>query len=446
MSHNLEWSRAYTARLPETAAAACAARSEELVQRLAREAAAGELPFLTMPYRAKLEVELAPLVPRLKAYKHMLVLGIGGSALGARAMQRAFAPGQDGPGHKGPWLWIADNVCAEQFEALLGKLNPAETVVVCISKSGGTIETLAQYFLVRDWLKAALGECWQEQMIVVTDEHKGYLREEAARYGLTALEVPDYLGGRYSALSAVGLLPAAFLGIDWQALLDGAADVARPLVEHPDSLGQHPSFTLACWAKALEDHGYSQLIFFCYIPQWATYGPWFGQLWAESLGKDGQGSMPVPATGVTDQHSINQMFLDGRRDKGCLFLTSRNQPQGRNFGMDVPEQWAWLRAKPFGSLLEAEALGTRMALCKSGVPLVHIEMSDTGPRAAGSLMMLLEAATLFTGWLMGINPLDQPAVELGKRLANARLGAGGYPQEEADLAAYLAVPQRTQGF
>ena len=161
MSHNLEWSRAYTARLPETAAAACAARSEELVQRLAREAAAGELPFLTMPYRAKLEVELAPLVPRLKAYKHMLVLGIGGSALGARAMQRAFAPGQDGPGHKGPWLWIADNVCAEQFEALLGKLNPAETVVVCISKSGGTIETLAQYFLVRDWLKAALGECWQ---------------------------------------------------------------------------------------------------------------------------------------------------------------------------------------------------------------------------------------------------------------------------------------------
>lgn len=446
MPHSLEWSRAYTARLSESDAAGCEARSAELAQRLARETAAGELPFLSMPYRAKLEVEMAPLIPRLKAYKHMLVLGIGGSALGARAMQRAFAPGQDGPGHKGPWLWIADNVCAEQFEALLAKLSPSETVVVCISKSGGTIETLAQYFLVRDWLKAALGECWQEQMIVVTDERKGYLREEAVRYGLTALEVPDYLGGRYSALSAVGLLPAAFLGIDWQALLDGAAEVARPLVEQPESIARHPSFALACWAKALEDHGYSQLIFFCYIPQWAAYGPWFGQLWAESLGKDGKGVMPVPATGVTDQHSINQMFLDGPRDKGCIFLTSRNQAQGRNFGMDVPEQWAWLRAKPFGSLLEAEALGTRMALCKSGVPLVHIEMSDTEPRAAGALMMLLEAATLFTGWLMGINPLDQPAVELGKRLANARLGAGGYPQEEADLAAYLAAPQRKESF
>lgn len=190
MSHLLEWSGAYVHRLPKDAAAACVARHEELGRRLAQETAAGELPFLSMPYRAKLEVEMAPLIPRIKAYKHMLVLGIGGSALGARAMQRAFAPGQDGPGHTGPWLWIADNVSAEIFEAWLGKLTPAETVVVCISKSGGTIETIAQYFLVRDWLKAALGGRWQDQMIVVTDESKGYLREEAQRYGLTAWKCP----------------------------------------------------------------------------------------------------------------------------------------------------------------------------------------------------------------------------------------------------------------
>ena len=446
MPHLLEWSRAYAHRLDADSAAALKARAPEVAQRLQRELASGELPFISMPFRAKLEVEMAPLIPRIKAYKHMLVLGIGGSALGARAMQQAFAPGQDGPGHRGPCLWIADNVCAERFEALLGKLNPTETVVVCISKSGGTIETISQYFLVRDWLKASVGEGWQDQMIVVTDERKGYLREEANRYGLTALEVPDYLGGRYSALSAVGLLPAAFLGIDWQALLDGAADVARPLLQNPEHVAEHPSFALACWAKALEDKGYSQLIFFSYIPQWAAYGDWFAQLWAESLGKDGQGSQPVPATGVTDQHSINQMFLSGPRNKGCIFLTSRDQAQGPNFGMDVPDQWAWLRAKPFGSLLEAEALGTRMALCQSGVPLLHVEMHNNGPRAAGSLMLLLEAATLFTGWLMGINPLDQPAVELGKRLANARLGAGGYAQEEADLAEYLAVPRMEQKF
>ena len=446
MPHMLEWSRAYAHRLTADAAAPLKARAPEIAQRLKRELAAGELPFLSLPFRAKLEVEMAPLIPRIKAYRHMLVLGIGGSALGARAMQQAFAPGQDGPNHRGPCLWIADNVCAERFESLLGKLTPEETVVVCISKSGGTIETISQYFLVRDWLKASVGEGWHDQMIVVTDERKGYLREEANRYGLTALEVPDYLGGRYSALSAVGLLPAAFLGIDWQALLDGAASVAKPLVQTPELVAEHPSFALACWAKALEDHDYSQLIFFSYIPQWAAYGDWFAQLWAESLGKDGQGSQPVPATGVTDQHSINQMFLSGPRNKGCIFLTSRDQAQGPNFGMDVPDVWAWLRAKPFGSLLEAEALGTRMALCQSGVPLLHVEMHNSGPRAAGSLMLLLEAATLFTGWLMGINPLDQPAVELGKRLANARLGAGGYTKEEADLAEYLAVPREEQCF
>jgi glucose-6-phosphate isomerase len=421
-------------------------RQEELAAQLARELASGQLPFLNMPYREKLLHDLPPLISRLKQFKHMLLLGIGGSALGARAIQRAFAPGQDGPNHAGPWLWIADNVCAKTFEALLGKLSPAETAVVCISKSGGTIETLAQYFLAREWLGKAMGERWKEHMIIVTDREKGYLREEVGRFDLSSLEVPDFLGGRYSALSAVGMLPAAFLGIDWQALLDGALDVARPLIRDPAGLGRHPSFSLACWARALEERQYSQLIFFCYIPSWAAYGLWFAQLWAESLGKEGKGTMPVPAVGVTDQHSVNQMFLDGPRDKGCLFLTGRSQPKCCGFGQDLPDKWSWLAGKPFSNLLEAEALGTRMALAANAVPIVHIDMDDDGPRAAGALMMLLEAATVFTGWLLDINPLDQPAVELGKRLANARLGAGGYPEENAALSAFLAVPRQEQTF
>lgn len=156
--------------------------------------------------------------------------------------------------------------------------------------------------------------------------------------------------------------------------------------------------------------------------------------------------MPVPATGVTDQHSVNQMFLDGQRDKGCIFVTARGLEQGRHFGRDLPDHWSWLRGKPFGALLEAEGLGTRMALCKSGVPLLHMEMGECTPRAAGSMMLLLEAATVFTGWLMGIDPLDQPAVELGKRLANTRLGASGYPREAADLAEFLAVAQEPESF
>ena len=442
----LEWSRAWTGRVAAEDGTALEARAPEMAERLKKGVAAGEMPFLNMPYRARLEAALPPLLERLKPFRHMLVLGIGGSALGARAMQKAFAPGQDGPDYQGPWLWIADNVCAEQFEALLSKLPPKETVVVCISKSGGTIETLAQYFLVRDWLKQALGDAWQKHMVVVTDQKKGYLREEATAKALDSLEVPDFLGGRYSALSAVGLLPAGFIGIDWQALLKGAASVAQPLLDNPANISTHPAFSLACWAKALEDRNYGQLIFFCYIPQWAAYGQWFAQLWAESLGKEGKGSLPVPATGVTDQHSVNQMFLDGPRNKGCLFLTGEQPRSGRSFGQDLPDQWSWLRGKAFDTLLDAEALGTRMALCQSGVPLVHVHMGSLNEYAAGSLMMLLEAATIFTGWLMGINPVDQPAVELGKRIANTRLGAQGYPQETADLSAFLAKPVIRQVF
>ncbi|MBO4334885.1 MAG: glucose-6-phosphate isomerase [Desulfovibrio sp.] len=446
MANLLEWSRAYGGRLNADDKNQRFAKADSLAQRLSAEVSAGKLPFLSMGYRARLEADMQAQLAHVKTFKHMLLLGIGGSALGCRAIQRAFAPSQDLPGHNGPSVWVADNVCAEQFEALLGRLSPKDTIVVCISKSGGTIETISQYFLVKDWLKNALGDAWKHQMIVVTDIAKGYLREEAQSYDLASMEVPDNLGGRYSALSAVGLLPAAYLGIDWQALLDGAASVAAPLTAPAPRLAEHPSFALAAWAHALMCKGYSQLIYFCYIPQWATYGPWFAQLWAESLGKNGQGSQPIAATGVTDQHSINQMFLDGQRDKGCLFLTSRKQAQGRSFGQDLPEKWSWLRGKKFGSLLEAEALGTRMALCKSQVPLVHIDTEDCSERSAGAMMMLLEAATVFTGWLMEINPLDQPAVELGKRLANTKLGAAGYTQEEQDLRSFLELPRDEQVF
>ncbi len=442
----LEWSRAFGGRVVRAHAEAMQARAGELAGRMKAELGAGTLPFLSMGYVDAIRRDMPSILERARMFKNMLVLGIGGSALGARAMQRAFAPSQDMPGHDGRTLWIADNVCAVTLGKWFEKLDPKETCVVTISKSGGTIETISQYFLAREWLEKALGSAWKEHMFLVTDKEKGFLREQAQEHGLASLEVPDYLGGRYSALSAVGLLPAGFLGIDWEALLEGAASVARPLCENPESLKGHPAFALACWAKSLEEYGYHDLIFFCYEPLFATYGPWFAQLWAESLGKDGLGTMPVPATGVTDQHSVNQMFLDGLRNKACLFLTSGKSVTGPVFPDTLPEGWQFLAGKPFASLLEAEAMGTRMALTKCQVPLVHIHLDDASPYSGGRLMLLLETATVLTGWLMGINPLDQPAVELGKRLANARLGKPGYAAEEKDLAAYLEVAEERQSF
>jgi glucose-6-phosphate isomerase len=337
-------------------------------------------------------------------------------------------------------------VDADSLDAWFAKLPPEQTVVVPISKSGGTIETLAQYFLARQWLQSSLGAGWNGHMLVVTDEQKGFLREEAGQNALASLPVPDHLGGRYSALSAVGLLPAAFLGLAWKDLLAGAWDLSRSLVENHAAVEKHPALSLAAWNIALAEADYNQLIFFSYIPLWATLGPWFCQLWAESLGKEGRGTMPIAAVGVTDQHSVNQMFLDGPRDKGCLFLTCDGPARGSLFPDDLPPQWQWLAGKRFGELLDAEALGTCMALAQSHTPLVRVHMADSSERAAGSLMALLEAATLLTGWLMGINPIDQPAVELGKRLANARLGAPGYAAEEADLGRFLSAPSRKEAF
>lgn len=438
--YNLDWSHAWTGRLSQPAHPPKLPRLESCAARLAGEVTAGTLPFLNMPYHESLVTDLEKLAPRLKQFRHMVVLGIGGSALGTRALQKAFFPQQDRPGHKGPWLWILDNVDAESLEAIIEKLDPAETVIVPVSKSGGTIETLSQYFLVRHWMRQALPDSWHEHFLFITDAQKGFLREEADREHIVSLPVPDHLGGRYSVLSAVGMIPAVFMGLPWKELMEGALSVNRSLFTNPGSaeaLGEHPAWALANWCHTLYVQKYSQLIFFTYIPAWAAFGQWFGQLWAESLGKNGKGTMPLPAVGVTDQHSLQQMFLDGPADKGCILLSCPNLAQGPQFPADVPDQWKWLRGKAFGELLQAEGLGTAAALAHSRVPLVRCRLEEASPYAAGALMGLCMTTTVLTGWLMDINPLDQPAVELGKRLAYSRLGADSYPEEAAMLKAFL---------
>ncbi|MDR2160694.1 MAG: glucose-6-phosphate isomerase [Desulfovibrio sp.] len=446
--HFLDWSQAFAHRLTGVSREKSPLRGQlaGTAARLADELDKGFLPCLSMPFKKNLERDLPAFEQRVKPFKHMLVLGIGGSALGARALQKAFFPEQDRPGHCGPWLWIADNIDADTLAVWMEALSPRETVVVVISKSGGTIETMAQYFLLRRWLRQTLGEQWKHHVILITDEKSGELRAEASALNLPSLPVPDFLGGRYSVLSAVGLLPAAFLGLNWRGLLQGAAEINSPLAKaagRPEAmfsaLEEHPAWGMAVWANELLSRGYSELIFFSYIPLWNFFGAWFSQLWAESLGKEGKGSMPVPAVGVTDQHSVNQMFLDGQRNKGCLFISCPHLDKGPSFGQEVPEKWAYLAGRQFGDLLLAESLGTRMALTRSQVPLLHVCMGSTDEAAAGRLMGLCMATTLLSGWLLGINPVDQPAVELGKRLANARLGAPGYAREEQELRDFLAA-------
>ena len=411
-----------------------------------------KLPFVSLDYAGELASELEELAPHLTSFEHLLLLGIGGSALGPRALQKAFYPEQDWPLHDGKCIWIADNVDPESLPQWLERLPPKETLVLAISKSGSTIETIAQYFLAKEWLESALGPEYKKHLLLITGKNSGFLRSEANSLGLRSLTVPPNLGGRYSVLSAVGLVPALFLGMDWKALLAGAQEVFKPLnsaknAEEADSaLENHPAWKLAVWARAMMLKGYGELIYFTYVPKMATFGPWFAQLWAESLGKNGKGSMPLPATGVTDQHSLQQMFLDGPKNKACIFVSSQNLPDGSAFPEKLAPEWAYLEGKNLKDLLLAETLGTRMAFSENRIPLLEIRLARPDEYNAGKLMALLGLATILTGWLMGINPLDQPAVELGKRLANASLGAAGLDEEKRKLALFKEARETSQGF
>ncbi len=397
-------------------------------KRLEHEVNAHLLPFLTLPFLEELCEDIEKLRPFFSQYKHLLLLGIGGSALGPRAIQKAFAPGQDRPMHNGKSLWIMDNIDPLCFADTLESLPKEETLVVTISKSGGTIETISQYFIVRDYYQQLFPQTWQEHFLHITDKKQGFLREEANKHTIRTLEVPDNLGGRYSALSAVGMLPAAFLDIDYKALMQGAADIGRELAQDFDKLEESEAWKLAVWAYELIEKGYSQLIFFIYHPAWATFGPWFAQLWAESLGKNGKGSMPIPALGVTDQHSLLQMFLDGQKDKGCIFLSSQVDMNAAKLPSTLTDNWTFLQGKALGEILEAESLATRMTMVSNEIPLVHAHFPNASCYEAGQLMLNLELATVLTGWLLNINPIDQPAVEQGKVLANAKLGSPCHSQ------------------
>ena len=439
---SLEWNHAHIGRLKYPRSNTVTRELPEVYSNLlASEFSQGQLQFLDLAFRDEMTNDIHQLLPHIRKFKHMLLLGIGGSALGTRALQKAFFPQQDHYNHSGPWLWILDNVDPGELNTVINVLPPSETLVVVVSKSGGTIETLAQFFLVKKWFVDLMPETWREHFVFVTDPNSGFLREESAIDNIPALSIPPSLGGRYSVVSPVGMLPAAFIGLPWESFLDGIISINASIASNPTSvetLVNHPAFQLAKWANDLQLLDYNQLIFFSYIPSWASFGQWFAQLWAESLGKEGRGTMPIPAVGVTDQHSLQQMFLDGPKNKGCIQIYSPDSRNDLIFPQTIPDKWHWLRGKPFSDLLNAETLAAAAALAHHEVPLLRIRVSNTDMFNAGEIMGMLMTATVLSGMFLNINPLDQPAVELGKRLAYSRLGSLDYPSENDMLQKFMS--------
>lgn len=403
---------------------------------VARAHAAGTLGFLDLPDASTLAAQSTTFAAGARGrFGDVVVLGIGGSALGPIALRTALRPsGWNALGESArsgwPRLHVLDNVDPETIAALLGRLDLTRTLFVVTSKSGGTAETMAQFLIARERVRAALGSGLDPHahFVFVTDPEKGALRALARTHGVTALDVPPNVGGRFSVLSPVGMLPAALIGIDVAALLAGAGAMARRCATRDPAANPAGAFATLQWLADTVGGKHVQVLM-PYADALRDFAAWFVQLWAESLGKarpDGRhvGPTPLAALGATDQHSQVQLFMEGPADKTVTFVAVGERPtdlQIPRASEPIPEL-SYLGGHTLGELIGIEQRATAGALARRGRPNMTIHLPRVDEGAIGELIMLLELATAYAGTLYGVNAFDQPGVELGKQFAYAMLG------------------------
>ncbi|MBM3644893.1 MAG: glucose-6-phosphate isomerase [Alphaproteobacteria bacterium] len=384
----------------------------------------GSLPLLRLPARRDDLQALAGHAARFGRFRHVVVLGTGGSSLGGQALVALRDQGF-GPTPGRPKLWFMDNVDPATFAELLARLPAAETGWIAISKSGTTAETLTQLFTVAAALQAK-GAPLAERLIVITENRDNPLRRYAVRVGCPILDHDPLVGGRFSVLSLVGLLPAMIAGVDAVAVREGAASVLDPALAARDA-GQVPAAVGAALSVGLaRDRGIGTTVLMPYCDGLGYFGLWFRQLWAESLGKGGQGTTPVRAMGTVDQHSQVQLYLGGPADKMFTVLI------GDTAGVGAPVSPAalggdaalsWMGGQSLGDLLLAEADATAATLQRNGRPTRVIRFEALDERVMGALMMHFMLETIFAAHLLGVDAFDQPAVEEGKVLTRQYLAA-----------------------
>jgi len=411
--------------------------------------ASGELGFFDLPRRRDLVAQVLEFAARVRGtVRDVVVLGIGGSALGPIALRSALREphwnGADDATRGGlPRLHVLDNVDPVTILTVLGRVQLADTLFLVVSKSGGTAETMAQYLVVRARLEGA-GLPLARHLVFVTDPEKGALRPIARAEGLTALDIPANVGGRFSVLSPVGTLPAALIGIDIEALLAGAGDMVRRSASASLEQNAAGMFATLQWL-ADTTSGKPVHVLMPYADPLRDMAAWFVQLWAESLGKllpDGRhvGPTPVPALGATDQHSQVQLFMEGPRDKTITFLAVESPQRDVTIpgAHDDVADLAYLGGHTLWSLLNIERRATTGALAARGRPSMTIGMPLVDAWHLGALMMFLEIATAYAGALYGVNAFDQPGVELGKRYTYGMMGRPGFEQARQE---YAELPQ-----
>ncbi|MGQ0741525.1 MAG: glucose-6-phosphate isomerase [Alphaproteobacteria bacterium] len=341
----------------------------------------------------------------------IFILGTGGSSLGAQALAGLIPFGHMATVR----LFAFDNLDAKTFADALAVCDPKTTHFLVISKSGSTPETLMQALAAADLVKHHRERHIGERFLVITQPGASPLRRFAEAIGCPVLDHPAGIGGRFSVLTIVGLLPAILMELDVKAVREGA----RAALADPGH-----AIAGAALHFALSEAGrLRESVLWSYDDRLKTFGVWWRQLWAESLGKNGKGSTPVAALGPVDQHSQLQLFLEG--PGGALFTVIAGETGGK--GPVAPKEEAemlgltYLAGRTMGDLAAAEARATAETLANRGRPVRRIHVPQINEAAMGALFMHFMLETIIMGRLMRIDPFDQPAVEEGKVLARAYL-------------------------
>jgi glucose-6-phosphate isomerase len=420
--------------------------AQRIAGKIDQERHHNELGFYKPPYDLNTAIQVTKLADNLRQNcDDLVVLGIGGSALGGIALFNSLCH----PLHnliskakrKATRAFFLDNVDPSMCQAVFDKVNPEKTVFAVITKSGTTVETISQFLIVRKLLEEKMGKsAAAKHIVIITDDKPNPLRKLARTAGYHLLPVPVDLGGRYSVLSPVGLFPAAMLGIDIYELLAGA----RLMAERCKSgdIRQNPAY-LAGILHYLADiqKGLHIAVTMPYDDGLREIAFWFRQLWAESLGKAkdlngktiNSGQTPVVALGATDQHSQLQLYMEGPFDKMVTFW----RVEKHNANLTIPKvkekDFAYLSGHSLGELINAEAQATQLALTKAGRSSMSLTLPELNPFTVGQLLFWLGVQTYFTGGLYNINPLDQPGVEAGKDNIQGILGRPGFENQAKEV-------------
>jgi glucose-6-phosphate isomerase len=401
----------------------------------------GELGFYSLPFqRAEKEYVKEAADRIIGVFDNLVVVGIGGSALGNRFLHRALNHhnynllSREARGGR-PRVFVADSIDPVYIKELLDVLDIKRTIFNIITKSGNTAETMANYLVIRSFVEKAVGsKKVAEHIIATTDRERGSLVGIARREGYPLMYIPANVGGRYSVLSPVGMLSAAVTGIDIDQLLEGAAFMEK-MCRMPQP-SENPALLGAMLQYIAYERGKRISVVMPYSDSLDYFGDWYCQLWAESLGKtvvrDGKtvsvGQTPLKAVGVKDQHSLLQLFLDGPDDKVFTFISVEQRPNDYVIpAMDDSETGiGYLMGKGLCQLLEAEFNATRKVMTDRGLFNYTVKMPNLSAHSVGQLVFLYMLMTAYMGELLGVNPFDQPAVEEGKKITYRLMGREGY--------------------